>query len=30
MSWIMLLALAATVGLSIYLVVALFHPERFL
>ena len=30
MSWIMWLALAATVGLSVYLVVALFHPEKFL
>jgi K+-transporting ATPase KdpF subunit len=30
MSWIMWLALAATIGIGVYLVVALFHPERFL
>jgi K+-transporting ATPase KdpF subunit len=29
-TWIMGLALAATIGLSVYLVVALFHPEKFL
>ena len=30
MTWIMGLALVAAIGLTVYLVVALFHPEKFL